>query len=277
MRQLDQLLAPRPRRAEQAPPFPLVIEGTLVVRSDGRYVRVGGETSGALLGPVRGGGDVSDGALVTVAIPQTGVPTVVYPAAGAPGPPGPQGPAGPTGPQGIQGPQGPAGAQGPAGPKGDPGPQGAKGDTGPPGTAVAHALRSRLAEAQTATPAPSPYRFAVPTNWLFHDPNYFQSLGTASIGVKVAGVYMITAVVMQTNAASVGQRQEATIRINNNDRTNSRIGANSELAVSHSLSLVEPLAAGDAISVYAVAGGVAYQGSDGRYAGLNIAYLGALP
>lgn len=133
MRHLDQLLAPRPSRADQSPPFPLVLEGTLVIRSDGRYVRIDGDNSGSLLGPVRGGDSSVSGDTVTIAIPQTGVPAVVYPATGGGevGPPGPQGPAGPQGPQGIPGVKGDTGAQGPAGAQGPKGDTGAQGPAGP--------------------------------------------------------------------------------------------------------------------------------------------------
>lgn len=63
--------------------------------------------------------------------------SVVWAAAGQPGPPGLPGPQGSQGPQGAPGLKGEPGATGPAGGKGDPGPAGQpgpKGDTGPTGS-----------------------------------------------------------------------------------------------------------------------------------------------
>jgi hypothetical protein len=65
-------------RYSAAPPYPLVLEGTMVVRADGRYVEV--ERGGAQLwGPVVGGDGASDGDLVLVAMSQEGRPFIVYP------------------------------------------------------------------------------------------------------------------------------------------------------------------------------------------------------
>src|SRR4051812_33770292 len=160
-------------KTADAPPYPLILEGTLVVRPDGRYVSVEGFGS-QLWGPVVGGEGSSDGDLVAVALTQEGRPFIVYPtgtpgggdvnvdataeaatlAPGAPAsvvvteptpnlfdfafgiPAGAPGAAGAQGAQGPQGAQGAAGAAGPQGAKGDPGqqgPQGVKGDPGPQG------------------------------------------------------------------------------------------------------------------------------------------------
>jgi hypothetical protein len=157
-------------KTADAPPYPLILEGTLVVRPDGRYVSVDGFGS-QLWGPVVGGEGSSDGDLVAVALTQEGRPFIVYPtgtpgggdtdvdataeaATLAPGAPAsvvvteptpnlfdfafgiPAGAPGAAGAQGAQGPQGAAGAAGPQGAKGDPGqqgPQGVKGDPGPQG------------------------------------------------------------------------------------------------------------------------------------------------
>jgi hypothetical protein len=137
------VLEPCASRERTPPPYPLILEGELVAETDGLYLRV---DDAALVGPVEGGGDEGD--LVVAAISQEGIPYLVYPATGEPGPQGPPGPqgttgsTGPTGAQGAQGPQGAPGAPGgtgPQGPKGDTGatgaagPQGAQGATGPQG------------------------------------------------------------------------------------------------------------------------------------------------
>jgi hypothetical protein len=80
---LDQVLSARPSRREMAPPWPLVQEGKLVLRNGKRYVRVDGDTSGALIGPAQGGDAAIAGDAVTFVTPQTGVPVIVYPG-GAP-------------------------------------------------------------------------------------------------------------------------------------------------------------------------------------------------
>jgi hypothetical protein len=130
---LDQLLAPPPAKPGEVN----VLEGELVVRSDGMYVAVDGEH--ALWGPAVGGGGLEDGDDVLVNVSQDGVPWIVAPASGVAGPPGPAGstgPAGPTGPAGATGatgPKGDSGAPGAQGPKGDTGAQGATGSTGAQG------------------------------------------------------------------------------------------------------------------------------------------------
>lgn len=126
---LDQVLEPRVSRERQAPPYPVILEGEIAVESDGIYVRV---DDAALIGPVEGGGE--DGDSVVVAISQEGIPYLVYPVTGEPGPIGPPGPAGPIGPEG---PEGDPGAIGPKGDKGDPGATGAQGAQGAQGPAGA--------------------------------------------------------------------------------------------------------------------------------------------
>jgi microcystin-dependent protein len=126
MPDLDQVLAPPP----PGPGAQSVLEGELVVRSEGRFVRV--DDRDALWGPVVGGGDSVDGDDVVIALSQSSTPYVVYPASGA-GEPGPAGPQGPPGPQGAQGVPGATGATGSTGAQGPPGAQGAKGDTGQAG------------------------------------------------------------------------------------------------------------------------------------------------
>jgi hypothetical protein len=166
---LDQVLSARPSRRDAAPPWPLVQEGKLVLRNGARYIRVDGDTSGALIGPAQGGDAAIAGDSVTFVTPQTGVPVIVFPATGAvdvdieatasavtlppgspanvvvtepsdnlfdfdfgipAGTPGAPGAQGPAGAQGPQGIQGPTGAQGVKGDTGAQGPQGIKGDTG---------------------------------------------------------------------------------------------------------------------------------------------------
>jgi hypothetical protein len=147
---LDQVLSARPSRRDTAPPWPLVQEGKLVLRNGARYIRVDGDTSGALVGPAQGGDTAIAGDTVTFVTPQTGVPVIVFPVSGgdadvdamasavtlAPGSPAsvvvtepsdnlfdfdfgiPQGLPGAAGAPGAPGAQGPAGATGPIGPQG---------------------------------------------------------------------------------------------------------------------------------------------------------------
>jgi hypothetical protein len=77
MPDLDQVLAPPP----PGPGAQSVLEGELVVRSEGRFVRV--DDRDALWGPVVGGGDSVDGDDVVIALSQSSTPYVVYPASGA--------------------------------------------------------------------------------------------------------------------------------------------------------------------------------------------------
>lgn len=144
----DLLLSPTRRE----PPYPLVIGGALVERSDGRYIRT--ETA-ALIGPVRGGDSAVAGGFVTAVVPPDGQPVIVYPAAAGGGgggdtdvdatasaqtlPPGSAATATVTEPTpnlfdflfgipaGAPGAPGAAGAQGPKGDKGDTGATGATG------------------------------------------------------------------------------------------------------------------------------------------------------
>jgi hypothetical protein len=152
---------------EQHPPDRVedvdVVNGELVVRSDGRYVRV--DDRPALWGPVVGGGEADDGDEVCVAVAQDGTPYVVYPTGGAGGggadvdvdatataattAPGSAATVAVTEPAsnlfnfafGIpRGDAGTAGAPGPAGAAGAPGaqgPQGVKGDAGVQGPQAA--------------------------------------------------------------------------------------------------------------------------------------------
>lgn len=76
---LDQVLSVRPSRHEARPPWPNVQEGKLVLRNGKRYIRIDGDTSGALLGPALGGEDASAGDTVTFITPQNGVPVIVHP------------------------------------------------------------------------------------------------------------------------------------------------------------------------------------------------------
>jgi hypothetical protein len=75
MTDLDDILAPRPSRSREQPPYPLVIAGTYVVRSDGDYVRI---ESAALVGPVRGGIVADNGDGVVAVVPPDGRPVIVY-------------------------------------------------------------------------------------------------------------------------------------------------------------------------------------------------------
>jgi microcystin-dependent protein len=167
MPDLDQVLAAPP----SSPGTREIVEGELVVRTDGRYARV--DDSGALWGPVVGGDGAADGDAILVGISQDGRPFVLYPSGGggdvvevdatastttlAPGAPatvdvtepsdnlfafafgiptgaqGPQGVKGDTGAQGAAGAQGPQGATGAQGAKGDTGAAGAQGAQGPIG------------------------------------------------------------------------------------------------------------------------------------------------
>jgi hypothetical protein len=112
---LDQLLAPPPAKPGEVN----VLEGELVVRSDGMYVAVDGEH--ALWGPAVGGGGLEDGDDVLVNVSQDGVPWIVAPASGSTGAQGVPGPQGIPGATGATGSTGPAGATGPPGAQGAPG------------------------------------------------------------------------------------------------------------------------------------------------------------
>lgn len=127
--ELFDVLEPRVDRERRDPPYPPILEGEVVAQSDGLYLRV---DDASLIGPVEGGGN--DGDLVVAAVSQEGIPYLVYPATGEPGPIGPPGAQGPQGPTGATGPAGPTGATGAQGPKGD---QGSQGPQGVPGAAGA--------------------------------------------------------------------------------------------------------------------------------------------
>jgi hypothetical protein len=75
MTELDDVLQPHASRLRREPPYPLVIAGTYVDRSDGAFVRL--ETA-ALVGPVRGGITAEDGDSVVAVVPPDGRPVIVY-------------------------------------------------------------------------------------------------------------------------------------------------------------------------------------------------------
>lgn len=75
MTDLDEILAPRPSRYRTEPPYPIVIAGSYVARPDGDYVRL---ESAALVGPVRGGIEASNGDGVVAVVPPDGRPVIVY-------------------------------------------------------------------------------------------------------------------------------------------------------------------------------------------------------
>lgn len=92
-----------------------IIGGQIIMSTGNRYLKVG--TSGALVGPVRGGDTLVQGDTAAVAVDQNGQLYVVWPGSGG-GDVGPPGPTGPTGPVGPAGPVGATGAVGPTGPSG---------------------------------------------------------------------------------------------------------------------------------------------------------------
>lgn len=148
---------------------------------------------------------------------------------------------------------------------------------------------SRLKEVGATVAVGAACRFALAANaeGTVSDPSIFGYAPdypvTSTVNALVSGVYAVNVLAYKVNGSAANATSEISlVKLPTGGGAavammNDRQGFNGALLVSHTLSAVMQMAAGDGWRVDNVVGGVIYGGSDYRFTQMSIAFLGKIP